>query len=27
MNDEVLDKCAKDHPKGLHLIELFNFLS
>jgi len=27
MNDEVLDKCTKDQPKGLHLIELFNFLS
>ena len=27
LNDEVLDKCVKDQPKGLHLIELFNFLS
>ncbi len=27
LNDEVLDKCAEEEPKGLHLIELFNFLS
>jgi len=27
LNDEVLDKCVRDNPKGLHLIELFNFLS
>ncbi len=26
LNDRVLDQCAKDKPKGLHLIELFNFL-
>ncbi len=27
LNDEVLDKCAEEEPKGLYLIELFNFLS
>ena len=27
LNDEVLDKYAEEEPKGLYLIELFNFLS
>ncbi len=27
LNDEVLDKCSEEEPKGLYLIELFNFLS
>ena len=27
LNDEVLDKCAEEEPKGLYLVELFNFLS
>ena len=27
LNEEVLNRCAKDKTKGLHLVKLFNFLS
>ena len=27
LNEEVLNRCTKDKIKGLHLVNLFNFLS